>query len=89
MQDTLQAIISRIEEILSSNTGTSADAIGSYIVGATIVRDDYDHLIHEYPELEIVAEQAAELETLQGDDAVEALSRLQNAFELLKKRVAS
>lgn len=59
-------IVERIDEIVSNKNDEPLDQLGSYIVGATLVREDTETLFSKYPELETIAELGAELETLEG-----------------------
>lgn len=88
MNDEIQSIISRIEDILQNSRGVSPDLIGSYIVGATIVRDDIDQYYKKYPLLEKVAELGADLETL-GDSkyAEDVLTEIHDTFYILKNQM--
>lgn len=62
----IQAIIQRLDEIVANKTNEPLHVLGSYVVGATIVRDDIDDLYQQYPDLEMVADLGSELETLAG-----------------------
>jgi hypothetical protein len=63
----LQPIIEKVEHILS-DAETDIPQRGSYVVGATMMRDDYFDLIEKYPELEWLAEAGADTETHRVDD---------------------
>jgi hypothetical protein len=90
MASRITEIIIKIEKILLNKRGDSLDQLGSYIVGATLVRDDYEELVEAYPQLAEVAELAADLETLtaspEADDVFRALHR---EFDRLKLIVSS
>lgn len=55
MASRITEIIIKIEKILLNKRGDSLDQLGSYIVGATLVRDDYEELVEAYPQLAEVA----------------------------------
>ena len=59
----INEIINNIDKILMNEQGDTLDQLGSYIVGVTIVQDDYEELQKNYPLLESIAELGAELET--------------------------
>lgn len=88
MKDEILNIISRIENILQNPRGETADMLGSYIVGATIVRDDIEQYYKKYPLLEEVAELGADLETL-GDSkhAEVVLNEINEKFRILKNTI--
>ena len=80
----VQQIVNRIDEILKNEQNQSLDMIGSYVVGETIVQDDYEEIQGTYPLLEKVAELGAELETLKDskyssavyDDMIDTFNQL-------------
>ena len=86
MDSKITEIILRIEEILANKQGVSIDYLGSYIVGATLARDDYEELAEACPQLTEVAELGATLETLANSPttADEVLSELRREFDKLK-----
>ena len=61
----IHQIASRIDEILKNERNESLDTVGSYIVGETIVQDDFEEVQDKYPLLERIAELGADLETLE------------------------
>ena len=63
--------------------------IGSYIVGATIVREDYELYQERYPLIEQIADLGADLETLDGSQAELVLKGVHNNLGLLKQQVAN
>jgi hypothetical protein len=85
--DDISGIISSIDDILINSKEESPDALGSYIVGATILREDYDYYQLKYPLLDDLAEKSSELETLGGSEAKEALGVIENMLRTLKQRV--
>lgn len=88
MNDEIQNIINRIEEILQNSRDVSPDMIGSYIVGATIVRDDIEEYYKKYPLLEKIAEQGADLETMGNSKHAEiVLNDIRENFRILKNMV--
>ena len=90
MNDEITSIIERIEDILDNSRNETADMLGSYIVGATFVRDDIEQYYEKYPLLEGIAELGAELETLGGSEhAGIVLGEIHDKFRLLKKQINS
>jgi len=84
----IEIIISAIDKILHQTGHKSADEIGSYIVGATIVRDDIDDYYKKYPLLEEVAELGAELETIKDSYlAQDKLAEIKKKFHELKSQI--
>lgn len=61
----IHQIASRIDEILKNERNESLDTVGCYIVGETIVQDDFEEVQDKYPLLERIAELGADLETLE------------------------
>ena len=61
---TIQEVIQSITESIVLASSHPLDDIGGYIVADTIANDLYDDWIIVYPDLEDVAESAAELETM-------------------------
>ncbi|HEU0266835.1 MAG TPA: hypothetical protein VFQ70_04365 [Candidatus Saccharimonadaceae bacterium] len=57
-------IVDKIDYILRNVHSEPLDKLGSYIVGETIVRDDFEEIQEKYPLLESIAELGADLETL-------------------------
>lgn len=64
MEDVYKAIIHNLIQIVRNEKGERLDQVGSYIVGATLARDDADELFVHYPLLEEIGELGADLETL-------------------------
>ncbi len=90
MHNEIQAIISRIQEILLNRNKEPLDRLGSYIVGATIVRSDIDYYYDKYPLLEEVAELGADLETLGGSEyATKVFAEIKEKFRLLEEQIKS
>lgn len=88
MNDALNEIITRIDEILLNEKKDSIDMLGSYIVGATIAGDDYEFYQNKYPLLVEIAELGADLETLHGSEAGTVLKDIKRKLSLLKQEVA-
>lgn len=89
MSEEVQIIISRLDEILRNDNSAPADQLGSYIVGATIARDDIEQYYQQYPLLEKIAELGADLETLGGTrHADEVLTEIHETFHVLKQQVS-
>lgn len=89
MNNEAQRIISRLDEILRNDNNDSADQLGSYIVGATLVRDDIEQYYQQYPLLERIAELGADLETLGGTShADEVLAEIRDTFRVLKQQAS-
>jgi len=79
-------IIKRLDEISANKDHKPLDVLGSYIVGATMARDDIEELYAQYPTLETIAELGAELETLAGSiHEVTVFKQFQNSLALLKQ----
>lgn len=88
MNDEIGHIINRIEDILRNSRNEPADILGSYIVGATLARNDIDQHYKKYPLLEKVAELGADLETLGGSEYAEnVLNEIRATFDILKNQV--
>ncbi len=88
MNDEILNIISRIEYILQNLHGEPSNMLGSYIVGATIVRDDVEEYYKRYPLLEKIAEWGADLETLGGSKYAESvLIEIHETFRILKNQI--
>ena len=88
MKDEAQKVIVRIEEILQNQEGVPLDATGSHIVGATIVRDNYEQLCEQYPLFSIIAELGADLETLEDhSESKKNLEQIHTHLETLKASV--
>lgn len=88
MNDEIISIINRIEAILQNPRSESADVLGSYIVGATIARDDIEEYYKKYPLLEEVAELGADLETLSDSKHAEVvLNEIHEKFQVLKNSI--
>ena len=85
----IQGIIARLDEILQNKNDEPLDQLGSYIVGATLARDDIESYFNKFPELEEVAEFGAELETLSGTKyADEVFLKIRLKFDSLKQRTS-
>lgn len=88
MREALLPILDRLDTILRNTGNEPIDRLGSYIVGATIVRNDAEELFKTYPMLEEIAELGAELETLAGSDyAHEVLNEIQVKMSLFKQQL--
>ena len=82
-------IVDQIEGILRNPRNEPADMLGSYIVGATIARDDIEQYYEQCPRLEIVAELGADLETSGGTSyADEVLAKIHENFRILKQEMS-
>lgn len=87
MSEEIQRIAARIEEILANKNNEPLDVLGSYIVGATLVRDDIEPHFKAFPLLEKIAELGADLETLAGSEHAEVVfAEIQDAFASLKSQ---
>jgi len=64
----IQEIIKKLDEISANPDNEPLHTLGSYIVGATIIRDDIEELQEQYPGLELIGDLGAELETLGGSE---------------------
>lgn len=85
----IQGIIARLDEILQNKNNEPLDQLGSYIVGATLARDDIENHFSKFPELEEVAELGAELETLSGSEyANEVFQKIRITLDSLKQNLA-
>ncbi len=84
----IQDIITTLENISNNKENQPLYILGGYIVGATLVRDDYEDIIADYPSLEVIAELGAELETLENmEDANPIFEQFQRALIDLKRTV--
>ena len=67
--DRKQIVIDKIEHILQNNKNEPPDCLGSYIVGATLARNDWEDVFQDnYPLLDEIAELGAELETTEDTE---------------------
>ncbi|MBC7764145.1 hypothetical protein H7Y29_00345 [Microbacteriaceae bacterium] len=90
MSNAIHEIIARIDQILLNEKNETLDVLGSYIVGATIIRDDYEYYQDKYPILAVVADLGAELETLKGSEHERIVFEdLKNNFTHLKQQVTN
>lgn len=86
----IRDIIATLENITDNKDNQPLYVLGGYIVGATLVRDDYEEIIIEYPTVEVIAELGAELETLENDEyANTVFKKLQYALVDLKRSIGS
>lgn len=84
----IQDIITTLENISNNKENQPFYILGGYIVGATLVRDDYEDIIADYPSLEVIAELGAELETLENmEDANPIFEQFQRTLIDLKRTV--
>ena len=84
----IRDIIARLENISDNKDKQPLYVLGGYIVGATLVRGDYEKIITEYPAVETIAELGAELETLEDDEYADTLFRqFQHALVDLKQTI--
>lgn len=83
-------LIEQLEKIIRNENGYPLDVVGSHVVGATIVRDEYEELTQQYLGLEDVAEAGANLERMADDpeEASRAYEHLKRALEHLKRNAA-
>lgn len=63
----IKAIATEIDEFINDELISKAQ-IASYIVGSTMMRDDYDDIILVEPKIEILANTAADLEIIPAKD---------------------
>ena len=86
----IRDIIATLENISNNEDNQPLYTLGGYIVGATLVRDDYEKIIADYPLVESIAELGAELETLENDEYANTVFRqFQHALANLKQTVGS
>lgn len=80
------AIVHRIENILKNEKNESLSVLGGYIVGATIVRDDWEENFQtRYPVLNEIAELGADLEiTDDTERASEIMRQIQRKVSRLR-----
>ena len=84
----IQDIITTLENISNNKENQPLYILGGYIVGAPLVRDDYEDIIADYPSLEVIAELGAELETLENmEDANPIFEQFQRTLIDLKRTV--
>lgn len=87
--DAIHEIVARIDQILLNENNDPIDQLGSYIVGATIIREDYEYYQDKYPILAVVADLGAQLETLKGSEIEQIVFEdLKNNFAHLKQQIA-
>ncbi len=85
----IRDIIATLENISDNKDNQPLYVLGGYVVGATLVRDDYEEIITEYPAIEAIAELGAELETLENDEYANTVFRqFQHALVDLKLTVS-
>ena len=76
----IRDIIATLENISDNKDNQPLYVLGGYIVGATLVRSDYEKIITEYPELE----------TLEDDEYADTLFRqFQHALVDFKQTIVS
>lgn len=79
-------IIATLENISDNKDNQPLHVLGGYIVGATLVRDDYEKIIVDFPSVEAIAELGAELEMLEDDEYANTVFRqFQHALANLKQ----
>ena len=85
---TIQEVIQSIAESIALASSHTLDDIGGYIVANTIANEPYNDWIITYPDLEDVAESAAELETMTEDSVYrdQVWNELLAHFERLNRR---
>lgn len=67
--DRKQIVIDKIKHILQNSKNEPLDCLGSYIVGATLARDDWEDVFQDnYPLIYEIAELGAELETTEDTE---------------------
>lgn len=67
--DRKQIVIDEIKHILQNSKNEPLDCLGSYIVGATLARDDWEDVFQDnYPLIYEIAELGAELETTEDTE---------------------
>lgn len=83
----IQDIIRQLDDIVQNKSDKPLDQLGSYIVGATLVRDDIEEYYSDYPLLGDIAELGAELETLAGTDyAPQVFAQIEQKLNELKSQ---
>ena len=81
-------IVYKIDKILRNTHNEPLDKLGSYIVGETIVQDDFEEIQKKYPLLENIAELGAELETLHNSpSAKEVHEDIVNTLNQFKSKL--
>ena len=84
----IQLIVARIDEIIRNKGSKPLDQLGSYIVGATLTRDDIESYYEAYPSLEKVADLGADLETLADTEfAEQVFSEIKAHLDVLKLEI--
>lgn len=84
----IRDIIATLENISDNKDNQPLHILGGYIVGATLVRDNYEEIIADYPSVEAIAELGAELETPEKDEYANTIFRqFQHALTDLKQAV--
>ena len=85
MDEDIQDIIQRLKVIIENRGNKPLDVLGGYIVGTTLVRDDWEEKYQsQYPLLDELAELGADLEvTKDPQHARELFTQIANIFERL------
>jgi dihydroorotase len=78
----IDSIYTNLVEIIKNKDQKPLDQIGSYILGATLVKDGIEDLFKEYPVLEEIADVGSNLEYQGEEYSIEYYERLK---ELIKK----
>jgi len=79
-----KGIITEIDEFINDKL-ILKDQIASYIVGSTMMRDDYDDIILVEPKIEILANAAADLEIISAKDKFYTNYYFTEIIELIKQ----
>jgi len=80
----IRDIITEIDEFINDDT-ISKDQIASYIVGSTMMRDDYDDIILVEPKIEALANTAADLEIIPAKDKFYTHYYFTEIIEIIKQ----
>ncbi len=82
----MQDIIATLDTIAANKENKPLYILGGYIVGATLVRDDFESLREEHPILDTLSELGAELETIEKDEeALPIFREFQDELHRLKQ----
>ncbi len=82
----MQDIIAALNTIAQNKENKPLYVLGGYIVGATLVREDFESLSQEHALLGTLSELGAELETIEDDsEALPIFKEFQNELSKLQQ----
>lgn len=85
----ITSIVQRLDEIVQNKNNEPLDQLGSYIVGATLARDDSEVYCEAYPTLRVIAELGAELETMASEEETASIvfTEIKDSLQSLKTQI--